>query len=57
MSKELTHLHSFSQNYACCNIILLFFELQSFFEKDNFIDKFATTKENVRLCTITIEKE
>jgi hypothetical protein len=25
-------------------------------EKDNFVGKFATTKENVRLCIIVIEK-
>jgi hypothetical protein len=35
----------------------LLLELQRFLEKDNFVGKFATIKENVGLCTITIEKK
>jgi hypothetical protein len=31
--------------------------MQKFLEKDNFAGKFATTKENVRLCIIAIEKK
>ncbi len=30
--------------------------MQSFLEKDNFAGKSTTTKENVRLCTIIVEK-
>jgi hypothetical protein len=39
-------------------LFIYFFELQSFLEKDNyFVDKSTTTKENVKLCTITVDKK
>jgi hypothetical protein len=50
-------LESSSQYFAYCNIILFFFKLQSFLEKDNFIIKSTNAKKNVRLCLVGIQKQ
>jgi len=50
-------LQSSSQYFAYYNIILLFFKLQSFLEKDNFIIKSTNAKKNVRLCLVGIQKQ
>ncbi len=52
MNNDLTNVPCQKRWYSCIHS----FELQNFLEKDNFVSKFAIIKENVKLCTITFEK-